>query len=212
MFSHRVSILTGHYGTGKTEVSVNLALALAAEGEQVMLADLDIVNPLFPLSGAAAPPGKDRCAGDFLLPGLFGRGCPRPAGGAADHSGEPGDPGHPGYRRRSGGRPGAGPVSAQDRTGGLPADLRPQRQPAGGDAEPPSPTSGPSRPPPASPVPASSTTPTCAGRPRRRRSARARPWRRRSPVRPAFPFSATRRRSGFCRMCQTFGNLCSPSP
>ena len=44
MFSHRVSILTGHYGTGKTEVSVNLALALAAEGEQVMLADLDIVN------------------------------------------------------------------------------------------------------------------------------------------------------------------------
>ena len=30
MFSHRVSILTGHYGTGKTEVSVNLALALAA--------------------------------------------------------------------------------------------------------------------------------------------------------------------------------------
>ena len=47
MFSHRVSILTGHYGTGKTEVSVNLALALAAEGEQVMLADLDIVNPYF---------------------------------------------------------------------------------------------------------------------------------------------------------------------
>ena len=41
MFSHRVSILTGHYGTGKTEVSVNLALALAAEGEQVMLADLE---------------------------------------------------------------------------------------------------------------------------------------------------------------------------
>ena len=40
MFSHRVSILTGHYGTGKTEVSVNLALALAAEGEQVMLAEL----------------------------------------------------------------------------------------------------------------------------------------------------------------------------
>ena len=47
MFSHRVSILTGHDGTGKTEVSVNLALALAAEGEQVMLADLDIVNPYF---------------------------------------------------------------------------------------------------------------------------------------------------------------------
>ena len=47
MFSHRVSILTGHYGTGKTEVSVNLALALAGEGCRVMLADLDIVNPYF---------------------------------------------------------------------------------------------------------------------------------------------------------------------
>jgi len=63
MFSHRVSILTGHYGTGKTEVSVNLALALAAEGEQVMLADLDIVNPYFrsrerrPLLGKAGVRG-----------------------------------------------------------------------------------------------------------------------------------------------------------
>jgi len=45
--SHRISIVTGHYGTGKTEFSVNLALALAAEGQQVMLADLDIVNPYF---------------------------------------------------------------------------------------------------------------------------------------------------------------------
>ena len=47
MFPHRISIITGHYGTGKTELAVNLALALAAEGSQVMLADLDIVNPYF---------------------------------------------------------------------------------------------------------------------------------------------------------------------
>lgn len=47
IFTHRISIVTGHYGTGKTEVSVNLALALAGEGEPVMLADLDIVNPYF---------------------------------------------------------------------------------------------------------------------------------------------------------------------
>ena len=47
LFSHRVSIITGHYGTGKTELSVNLALALAAEGKRVMLADLGIVNPYF---------------------------------------------------------------------------------------------------------------------------------------------------------------------
>ncbi len=45
--SHRLSIVTGHYGTGKTEFAVNLALALAAEGNRVMLADLDIVNPYF---------------------------------------------------------------------------------------------------------------------------------------------------------------------
>ena len=45
--AHRLSIVTGHYGTGKTEFSVNLALALAAEGASVMLADLDIVNPYF---------------------------------------------------------------------------------------------------------------------------------------------------------------------
>ena len=44
---HRLLIVTGHFGTGKTEFSVNLALALAAEGASVMLADLDIVNPYF---------------------------------------------------------------------------------------------------------------------------------------------------------------------
>ncbi len=45
--SHRISIVTGHYGTGKTEFAVNLALAMAQEGDQVMVADLDIVNPYF---------------------------------------------------------------------------------------------------------------------------------------------------------------------
>lgn len=44
---HRLSIVTGHYGTGKTEFAVNLALTMAASGQQVMLADLDIVNPYF---------------------------------------------------------------------------------------------------------------------------------------------------------------------
>lgn len=44
---HRLLIVTGHFGTGKTEFSVNLALALARAGEKVMMADLDIVNPYF---------------------------------------------------------------------------------------------------------------------------------------------------------------------
>ena len=46
-FPHRLTLVTGHYGTGKTEFSVNLALALAAEGARTALADLDIVNPYF---------------------------------------------------------------------------------------------------------------------------------------------------------------------
>ena len=46
-FPHRLTLVTGHYGTGKTEFSVNLALALAGEGERAALADLDIVNPYF---------------------------------------------------------------------------------------------------------------------------------------------------------------------
>lgn len=47
VFNHRISIVTGHYGTGKTEFAVNLALALAEEHDNVMIADLDIVNPYF---------------------------------------------------------------------------------------------------------------------------------------------------------------------
>ena len=39
--------VTGHYGSGKTNLSINLARALQKEGRQVTLADLDVVNPYF---------------------------------------------------------------------------------------------------------------------------------------------------------------------
>ena len=43
----KVTIITGHYGCGKTNISVNLALDLAKSGEKVTVVDLDIVNPYF---------------------------------------------------------------------------------------------------------------------------------------------------------------------
>lgn len=43
----RVRIITGHYGSGKTEFAVNYTLKLAEEGYKTAIADLDIVNPYF---------------------------------------------------------------------------------------------------------------------------------------------------------------------
>lgn len=43
----RVCVFTGGFGSGKSEVAVNFAAALAAAGRRVRLADLDIVNPYF---------------------------------------------------------------------------------------------------------------------------------------------------------------------
>ena len=41
-----ITVIVGAYGSGKSEVSVNLALAKAASGK-VYLADLDIINPFY---------------------------------------------------------------------------------------------------------------------------------------------------------------------
>ena len=43
----RVLLLCGHYGSGKTNIAVNLAQAIKKEHPIVTLADLDIVNPYF---------------------------------------------------------------------------------------------------------------------------------------------------------------------
>jgi hypothetical protein len=47
----RITIITGHYGSGKTEFAVNLVLQLAAAGNEgstkLAVADLDLVNPYF---------------------------------------------------------------------------------------------------------------------------------------------------------------------
>ena len=42
-----VVVVTGHYGVGKTNFSLNLAMDAAAAGYRVTLADMDVVNPYF---------------------------------------------------------------------------------------------------------------------------------------------------------------------
>ena len=42
-----IVIIVGAYGSGKTEVAINLALHMNAKGARVRLADLDLVNPYF---------------------------------------------------------------------------------------------------------------------------------------------------------------------
>ncbi len=43
----RITLLCGHYGSGKTNVAVNLAIKLREQQNKVTVADLDIVNPYF---------------------------------------------------------------------------------------------------------------------------------------------------------------------
>ena len=43
----RITLLCGHYGSGKTNVAVNKALDLRKQEKRVAIADLDIVNPYY---------------------------------------------------------------------------------------------------------------------------------------------------------------------
>ncbi|MBQ7045058.1 MAG: hypothetical protein IJN65_01035 [Clostridia bacterium] len=43
----RITLLCGHYGSGKTNVALNLAYRLSEQEKKVAIADLDIVNPYF---------------------------------------------------------------------------------------------------------------------------------------------------------------------
>ncbi|MFA6035289.1 MAG: cobalamin biosynthesis protein CbiA [Myxococcota bacterium] len=98
----RLMVIVGGYGSGKTEVSVNLALAIAESGLDVSIADLDIVNPYFRCREArelmesagvrvVVPPG-DRAGADLpiVLPEI--KGMLHPAEGRAcifDVGGDP---------------------------------------------------------------------------------------------------------------------------
>lgn len=53
-------IITGHYGSGKTNLALNLALDCARQGEEVTMMDLDIVNPYFRTSDYKKLLGENR--------------------------------------------------------------------------------------------------------------------------------------------------------
>jgi len=87
----RVIAIVGSYGSGKTELVVNLSLQLARAGHRIQIADLDIVNPYFRCREARdlmeahgirviVPPGAQAWADlPIILPEI--RGMLRPAEG-----------------------------------------------------------------------------------------------------------------------------------
>ncbi len=44
---NRITLICGHYGCGKTNFALNMAVNAAKNGEKITLVDLDIVNPYF---------------------------------------------------------------------------------------------------------------------------------------------------------------------
>ena len=69
----RVRIITGHYGSGKTEFAVNYAVKLAQQGKTAVLADIDIINPYFrsrERAGMLESLGVRLIAGSVDAPGL----------------------------------------------------------------------------------------------------------------------------------------------
>ena len=45
-----VTVIVGHYGSGKTNFTMNVALDAAKTGKRVTVIDMDIVNPYFRVS------------------------------------------------------------------------------------------------------------------------------------------------------------------
>lgn len=45
--TEKITVISGPYGSGKTNIAVNLAMDIAKSGEVSRVADLDIVNPYF---------------------------------------------------------------------------------------------------------------------------------------------------------------------
>ena len=59
LLKKRFNLICGHYGCGKTNLSLNLALEAAKSGQKVTLVDMDLVNPYFRSSDYAAQVTRD---------------------------------------------------------------------------------------------------------------------------------------------------------
>ena len=64
----RITLFAGHYGSGKTNIAVNYALAMRKAGLPVCIADLDIVNPYFRTKDSS---GRLAAAGIRLISSPF---------------------------------------------------------------------------------------------------------------------------------------------
>ena len=68
MNAKRITLFSGHYGSGKTNIALNYARMLKRAGEKVAIADLDIVNPYFRTKDSAQDlqtEGIDLVVSDF---------------------------------------------------------------------------------------------------------------------------------------------------
>lgn len=98
----RLVMVVGNYGSGKTEIAVNLAIEMARMGMSVSIADLDIVNPYFRCREAQAlmeahgirvvvPPGAQAAADlPIIVPEI--KGMLRPSEGNVSLFDVGGDP------------------------------------------------------------------------------------------------------------------------
>jgi hypothetical protein len=61
-----VTVLVGHFGSGKTEIAVNLAFGWQERGERVTLVDLDLIKPYF--RSRLVRDELARCSIDLIVP------------------------------------------------------------------------------------------------------------------------------------------------
>lgn len=68
----KVTVLIGNYGSGKTEIAVNMALLAAAAGERTLVIDLDKVNDYFRMSDKVSLLGEKNI--NVVTPTMAGKG------------------------------------------------------------------------------------------------------------------------------------------